>query len=85
MASMKREKAISLIDNLIVTLKAVGEPYCTPEDIEALEFARKNLANTSTLKGILIFDKRQCEVSGWKDRVRAIETAQALFDRYLED
>lgn len=82
---MRREQASKLLDKLIVTLTALGEPYCSNDELEALKFAKKNVDNTSILKGMLIFDKTQCQIGGWKDRLKAIETAQVLFDKYLED
>ena len=83
--NIKREKAIEVVSQLIVTLKALGEPYCTPTDIEALEFAVKNMKNTSTLKGMLIYDMTQCQIGGWKSRLEALNSAKVLFDKYLED
>lgn len=82
---MKRKQAIDKIEQLIVILKAMQPEYIKEEDIEALYFAEKQLKNIDTLKGMLIFDKNQCTISGWKDRVKAIEIAETLFDKYLED
>ena len=82
---MKREQSIKILENLIVTLKVMEPNYVNKEDIEALEFALNNIKNTSTLKGVLVFDMNQCRISNWKSRLEMLENVKVLFDKYLED